>query len=151
MLEATMYRILMPIDIGKEEMREQVEAVVGLPQGGTTVHVDVLHVYEEVDTPADEAGKTYIEMVNDNIDDLRDLPDSVTAAVEALDEAGIETAVHGVAGKPAAKILEAAEEHDNDMIVVGTKRRRPIGKAVFGSVAQTVLLDSKRPVVVTTA
>lgn len=43
-------------------------------------------------------------------------------------------------------LLEAAQEHSADLIVIGMRRRRPVGKLILGSMAQRVLLDSPVPV-----
>lgn len=145
-----MYRILLPVDDNENHVRAQIEAIREAPYIEDNVHIDVLHVYEEIDSPADEGGSTYINEVNENLADLQGLPDTITTAVEALEDAGLETSVHDVPGKPAVAIIELAEEYESDLIVVGTRRRRPIGKVMFGSVAQSVIMDTDRPVVVAT-
>lgn len=145
-----MYHILFPVDDNESHVRAQLDAVRGFPFATDEVHVDVLHVYEEIDAPADEGGSLYIDQVNENLADLQGLPETVNLTVEELEAEGLETSVHDVPGEPAVAILELAEEYDVDLIVVGTRRRRPIGKVVFGSVAQSVIIDSDRPVVVAT-
>jgi len=55
--------------------------------------------------------------------------------------------VEGRMGEPVEAILEEAEKLDARFLVVGGRRRTPVGKAVFGSVTQSVLLDADRPVV----
>jgi nucleotide-binding universal stress UspA family protein len=50
-------------------------------------------------------------------------------------------------GLPAAEeILRLAEEHAADLIVIGIRRRSPVGKLLMGSTAQQVLLDAACPV-----
>jgi nucleotide-binding universal stress UspA family protein len=50
-------------------------------------------------------------------------------------------------GRPAAEeILRAAAELAADLIVIGIRPRSPVGKAVTGSTAQTVLFDATCPV-----
>jgi nucleotide-binding universal stress UspA family protein len=47
---------------------------------------------------------------------------------------------------PAEDILTVASEIGAELIVVGLRRRSPVGKALLGSDAQSVLLDAKCPV-----
>jgi nucleotide-binding universal stress UspA family protein len=52
-----------------------------------------------------------------------------------------------VRGKPAGEDLVAlANEEDADLIVIGLRRRSPVGKLVLGSNAQDILLAAACPV-----
>ena len=54
---------------------------------------------------------------------------------------------HMVRGKdPVRDVLEAAEEIDADLIVIGIRRRTPVGKLVLGSNSQSILLEAPIPV-----
>lgn len=53
----------------------------------------------------------------------------------------------GRIGDPAEAILSAAEEYDARYVVVGGRKRSPAGKALFGSVTQSVLLNTDVPTV----
>lgn len=53
----------------------------------------------------------------------------------------------GRVGGPVDEILNEAEDRNARFVVIGGRKRTPVGKAVFGSVAQSVLLRSDRPVV----
>lgn len=53
----------------------------------------------------------------------------------------------GRVGDPAEEIVAAAEEYDPRYLVLGGRRRSPVGKALFGSVTQDVLLEASCPVV----
>lgn len=53
----------------------------------------------------------------------------------------------GRVGDPSEEILQVAEEVDPRFLVLGGRRRSPVGKAVFGSVTQQVLLNATCPVV----
>ncbi len=47
---------------------------------------------------------------------------------------------------PAEDLLEIARERAADLIVIGIRRRSPVGKLVLGSNAQDVLLEADCPV-----
>ena len=53
----------------------------------------------------------------------------------------------GAVGEPVEEIIALAHDRDARFVVVGGRKRTPVGKAVFGSVTQSVLLESERPVV----
>ncbi|MDB2224735.1 universal stress protein [Halorubrum ezzemoulense] len=65
---------------------------------------------------------------------------------EALSEAGVRHSVRGAVGDLADEVVETAEGLEADRVVVGGRRRSPTGKAVFGSVAQEVMLSAPCPV-----
>jgi nucleotide-binding universal stress UspA family protein len=48
---------------------------------------------------------------------------------------------------PGEDLVQFAEEHDVDEIVVGIKKTSPVGKIVFGSNARHVILNADCPVV----
>jgi nucleotide-binding universal stress UspA family protein len=65
---------------------------------------------------------------------------------DALSETVIETALE--AGRPARTIVEYAEEHDVDHVVVGSRGRSGISRVLLGSVAESVVRRSPVPVTV---
>lgn len=44
--------------------------------------------------------------------------------------------------EPAEDLIAVAEEHDAELLVIGLRRRSPVGKLILGSNAQRVLLDA---------
>ncbi|MFN8044964.1 MAG: universal stress protein [Dermatophilaceae bacterium] len=61
-----------------------------------------------------------------------------------LREGGLEVEVRQlVRGKePAEDLIAVADESDADLIVIGLRRRTPVGKLILGSNAQRILLDA---------
>jgi nucleotide-binding universal stress UspA family protein len=51
-----------------------------------------------------------------------------------------------VSSDAAATLLEIAREIDADLLVLGIRRRSPVGKLVLGSVSQDVILGAECPV-----
>ena len=82
-----------------------------------------------------------------NLEDGRH--DAEGIALEAVDVLGADADVRteGAVGEPVEEILAAANEHDARYLVIGGRKRSPVGKAIFGSVTQSVLLNADRPVV----
>jgi nucleotide-binding universal stress UspA family protein len=66
----------------------------------------------------------------------------------ALREAGVEHEVRQLVRglDPADDLVKVATEVDAEIIVIGLRRRSPVGKLILGSNAQRVLLDSPCPV-----
>ena len=47
---------------------------------------------------------------------------------------------------PAEQILDTANEVGAELIVLGTRKRTPVGKFLLGSTIQKVILDAEAPV-----
>lgn len=56
----------------------------------------------------------------------------------------------GAAGSLPKKIIAVADEEDCDHVFVSGRKRSPTGKALFGDIAQSILLRFDGPVTVTT-
>ena len=65
-----------------------------------------------------------------------------------LDEVGIEHEVRQLVrgNEPAEDLIAVAQEESADFIVIGLRRRTPVGKLILGSNAQRILLDASCPV-----
>jgi len=76
---------------------------------------------------------------------------AAVAATEEVDQIlDADYEIVGRVGNPNKKVLEYADEVDARYIVVGGRSRSPTGKALFGSVTQSILLNTERPVVTIT-
>ncbi|MEA1930687.1 MAG: hypothetical protein U9O06_03960 [Euryarchaeota archaeon] len=83
-----MYHVLLPVDGDEDRLDKQLETLTTLP-GDDEITVTVLYVHEEVDTMADEAGKSIIESVNKAIGDLQGVPATIEQAAEEIEAAGM--------------------------------------------------------------
>jgi nucleotide-binding universal stress UspA family protein len=68
-------------------------------------------------------------------------------ASEAITNTSVEANPIGLVGDPADEIVEYAHEQEARYVVVAGRKRSPVGKALFGSVVQSVLLSAECPVV----
>ncbi|QSG05586.1 universal stress protein [Halapricum desulfuricans] len=129
-----MYRVLMPIDGSESRGEAQAEAVIALPDAAESVRVTLLYVFDD----QDEKETTVPEEI-----------DGGRVAATRLRDAGIAVEQAARVGDPAIEILAAADEIDADQIVLGGRKRSPVGAILFGSVSQSVITDADRPVTVT--
>lgn len=65
-----------------------------------------------------------------------------------LEERGLEHEVRQLVrgNDPAEDLILVANEEEADFIVIGLRRRSPVGKLILGSNAQRILLDASCPV-----
>lgn len=107
--------------------------------------------YLEDAVDADDAVYVLNSQVGGEESDVADV-EAGEEAIEAL-EAGLAgtgaevTARQLVRGnEPVEDLLAVAEDWDADEYVIGIRKRSPVGKVVFGSTAQNLLLEADRPV-----
>lgn len=138
-----MYHVLVPVDTDEGRALTQAEYVASLPAAAREVVATVLFVYH---------GEAADPAIPDEIEQFAGDPTrigSVRRAVDHLEDAGVETHVLGESADTAGSICRRAESEDVDAIVVGGRKRSPVGKILLGSVTQSVIQDTDRPVVVT--
>lgn len=81
--------------------------------------------------------------VDDRIAPADELDDLVR---RAGDQGVTATVEQPVGGDVPGLIVEHAEKHGADLVVIGVRRRSAVGKLLMGSVSQKVLLESEVPV-----
>lgn len=92
-------------------------------------------------------------LVSGSTEQTPDVEDARAEAQKTAEEIGAQSGVErgfepvGLIGNPAEEILEYSEEVSAEYIVVSGRKKSPTGKALFGSVVQSILLDADRPVV----
>jgi nucleotide-binding universal stress UspA family protein len=139
-------KLLLPVSgTDTDRTDDFVETVSSLAaQGETTIgllHVFDRKVYDELRqqinarpdsevTPATVAGR------REGVRTLRD----------ALEARGFDVVILGALGDRGDAIVREAEDWGADLLVVGGRKRSPTGKAVFGSVAQEVMMNAPCPV-----
>ena len=98
----------------------------------------VLHVVDSIDADSQEA---YRLGISDEIEKVVGQDPSVPWRLH------LATAGPDLAGA----LLKLVDEVDADLLVIGARRRSPVGKALMGSVAQTVILEANLPILVVKA
>ncbi|WP_435147008.1 universal stress protein [Halobaculum sp. P14] len=134
-------RILVPTD-GSEGVERAVRHAVDLAvQHGATLHaLYVVNSASYAGMPMESAWEGIDEMLRSDAEDA-------IAMVEAIAddyEVPVESAI--VDGSPSKEIVRYAEEHDCDLVVMGTHGRGGIDRLLLGSVAEKVVRGSSVPV-----
>lgn len=93
--------------------------------------------------------RTSVEDTGEGIDPTEIRRIAEETVVELVENADVEAAYTpvGLVGEAADEIVRYASEHDAEYIVLSGRQRSPVGKALFGSVTQSVLLNAPCPVV----
>jgi nucleotide-binding universal stress UspA family protein len=139
----TIQKILVPVDFDEASLR----AVDGAIDLAATLGASVvlMHAYEVPIVALFPEGP----LTSPAVDSAR-LAENSAGALRALAEAragrGVPVEIAVREGVPWQQIEEVADEVDADLIVMGTKGRRGILRALFGSVAEHVVRTAHQPV-----
>lgn len=102
-------------------------------------------VYDDQNTqPASPSGSTNPYTIEDAEKDAANIAHDVLE--RTLDDWQNVTC-QGRVGEPTKEILDEATRRDANYLVIGGRKRSPVGKAMFGSITQSILLAADRPVV----
>ena len=86
------------------------------------------------------------------LEEMPELENRARSATETVaeraTERGIEVVEAVAGGRPHRKITSYADDHDVDLIVMGSAGRSGVRRALLGSVAERTLRSTKRPVLV---
>ncbi|WP_050032105.1 universal stress protein [Halorubrum halophilum] len=135
--------ILVPTD-GSESVAEAISEAIGVADlCDATVHainvvdtaeISVAHDVElaEIEQGLEGAGSEAVNRVADR------------ASERGVD---VRTAIRR--GSPAQQILDYADENSIDLIIMGTRGHSGMDRILLGSVAETVVRNANRPVMVT--
>ena len=97
----------------------------------------VLHIVNALDLDVSEAYR-------------QGLSDEVENALRAAGAVNVSWRLHLGVGEDdvAEKVLDLTKQVDAALLVIGARRRSPVGKFLLGSVTQTLILSADVPVVV---
>lgn len=137
-----MYTALVPVDSSETRARRAANAVTSLPGTAKDLQVVILSVSEVKQQPWFVEAE--INTAETDIDES-DVPDSVDVAYDIVNNYGTQVEKRYEHGEPAKRILAVADEIMADTIVMCGRRKSPTGKALFGSVTQSVMLESSCP------
>lgn len=107
--------------------------------------VEVVHVLDRDEFVSLE--RTQVSETGETVPIDRVVEVAERIAAEAVEEAGVEAEAVGLMGDPAEEIVSYAADRDASYVVIAGRSRSPVGKALFGSVVQSVLLTAECPVV----
>lgn len=122
------------MDDAERVVREAAYLAVSLNEELHIVHVKE---YSEVKDAADIDAKPSERSVREQ---AKDVATRIGSRVDA------EFEPVGLIGRPSAKIVSYAESTESTYLVIGGRKRSPVGKAMFGSETQKILLNAPCPV-----
>ncbi|MFB6096429.1 MAG: universal stress protein [Haloferacaceae archaeon] len=133
-------RILVPVD-GSPQSEDALEFAAREWPDAT---LELLHVIDPVEagynagrvpSTGEEWYENAVERAEDYFDEAREQVDNaVTTRTEV--------------GRPAATIVDVAEEDEVDLVVIGSHGRKGISRILLGSVAESVVRESPVPVTI---
>jgi nucleotide-binding universal stress UspA family protein len=137
-------RILVPFDGSPLARRALERALTKHPDDRTTVLyvIDPMLAVYEAESKGLPAASTWYERTLERADDI------CADATEQADERGSEITAVTEIGRPARAILEYADEHGVDHIIMGSHGREGVSRLILGSVAERVMRQAPVPVTV---
>ena len=84
----------------------------------------------------------------DELEQIRAYDAAFDEATKTLEQRGIDFEVKRYVrgASPADDLLQCAADEDVDLLVIGIRRRSPVGKLIMGSNAQDIILQAGCPV-----
>ena len=131
-----MFRVLAAVGDDLDQAASQATFIASIP-GSSEVDVHVAHA----DDDTDERGPNGEPLPPEESNAVQTVRDRLTSKGYAVE-------THETYLPVAEGIVDLATDIEADLVVIGARDRTPVGKAVFGSVTQSVVLDSPVPVAV---
>lgn len=143
-------KILIPTD-GSEVAENAVAHAIDIAETyGAEVHALYVIDVNAVDI---SLGTEQVQRIKEgHFDEMPELQEEARKATnfvaQAGEDAGLEVVESVVAGQPHRQIGRYAEQHDIDLVVMGSAGRGGVRRALLGSVAERTLRTTKVPVMV---
>ncbi|MUW15943.1 universal stress protein [Halorubrum sp. CBA1125] len=143
-------RILIPTD-GSDVAESAVDHALDLAEK-YDAEVHALYVVD-IDSVHLSLGTEQVDRLRQGrfgeMEELKERAEAATAAVaDRAAERGIEVVEHVSGGRPHKLIADYAEDHDCDLIVMGSHGRSGVRRALLGSVTERTLRSTHVPVLV---
>ena len=118
--------------------------------GAATRHVgSVLYLLHVIPEPEAQFWKTYVYEVDDvDRKAKRDIDEKIEQAYRARIPDNITLIIEVRIGRDASEIIDFAEEHEIDLIIMGRQGNSQFGKFLFGSVTEKVTRKANCPILV---
>jgi nucleotide-binding universal stress UspA family protein len=124
-----MTHVVLAVEDSTERAKLQAERIAGLDWAPDALEATVVHVF------TDNTEGTSISQFG-----------PARRARKVLEEAGIDVEYDELSGDPDTRLVEYVRETGADLVCVAGRKRSPAGKAVFGSVSQSVMFNVDVPV-----
>jgi nucleotide-binding universal stress UspA family protein len=131
---------------GRTPESESVAAHAKALADGLGLPLTVLHVISERELESRREGLPEESAYLDRIIEMVGSQIRTDLAAWWGEEAARMIEVNVLSGTPDRQVLETARATRSNYLVIGVRSRSPVGKLVFGSVAQSILLLSPCPV-----
>jgi nucleotide-binding universal stress UspA family protein len=136
-------KILVATDFSLDALQAELSALELARTVGASV--TLIHLYR-LPTYMFFDGSTYVPSAKVVSEVISDAEHKLRLAQERAAEVGMSVEVVAEEGSPYERIVGFAEEHDFDLIVVGTHGRRGLDRLALGSVAERVVRTAHVPV-----
>lgn len=124
-----MTHVVLAVDDSEERAELQAERVASLDWAPGEIRATVVHVFTD-------------NIEGASIGQFR----PARQARKVLESAGIDVELDETSGDPDVALVDYVRDHDVDLVCVAGRKRSPAGKAVFGSVSQSIMLNVDEPV-----
>ncbi|QZA88551.1 universal stress protein [Salinarchaeum sp. IM2453] len=138
-----MVDILVPVEEEENQITNIKNTLLGLPFNPEITNLHLLNVFEEFEVESDQWSTINSEEFYE-----KEFPQPIASLADELQHKGYSLELYRRHGDPVDTIIQLSNEITANMIVVGGRKRSPVGKALFGSVAQSVILQTDIPVLI---